>query len=71
MTASMKMTMRVAMTRMMMSDPSLAPCSFFSLFGALMPKGEKNYLSMLLVHRFIGFGLYDLKLAFVGHVDMF
>jgi hypothetical protein len=36
----------------------LSPCSsFFSLFGVLMLKGEKNYLSMLLGHRFIGFGL--------------
>jgi hypothetical protein len=45
-------TRRRAMTRMMMSDPLLRlELLLFSLFGVLMPKGEKN-LSIYVVYRF-------------------
>jgi hypothetical protein len=49
---------------------SSASCSFFSLFGALMPKGERNvYLSFSSSFLF-GFGLQDFNLVRVGRVGM-
>jgi hypothetical protein len=49
---------------------SSTPCSFFSLFGDLMPKEEKNYQSnYVFVHHFIWIWHERHYLVCVGRVD--
>jgi hypothetical protein len=48
--------------------------SFFSLFGALMPKGEKSlsiYLSHVTYHFYLDLACKTLIYVWIGRVDMF